>query len=381
MGALPRLRPELAQVDRGLRHIGRGAHARSHGMAIRVLLLVGSAQLVPAWAADGVSLSMSRQLTSWQAAAVTTPAADPSPRVGSTPAKAPTPAVPGGSAPARPGAVPFVGASSKASSGRLGGPAGARTLGCLIEPHRVVEVGAPVVGVLEHVHVERGDVVRAGQPLATLRADVERAAVAAAATRAEIDAEVRAALAAGALADQKLKRTQQLVAQEFMSPQALEQARAEADVASEKVQQARSQQAVWRRERDVAAAQLGLRTVRSPLDGIVTERYAQPGERVEERPLLRVAVIDPLRVELMLPTEHYRRVSLGQVIVVHPELPGAEPVGAEVVRIDPVLDPASNTFRVRLRLSNAGGKLPAGLRCWAEVAGDGKPPLSVQAAR
>ena len=52
-------------------------------------------------------------------------------------------------------------------------------------------------------------------------------------------------------------------------------------------------------------AQLALRTVRSPLSGVVVERYVNLGERVEERPLMRVAVIDPLRVELMVPTAMY----------------------------------------------------------------------------
>ena len=62
----------------------------------------------------------------------------------------------------------------------LSGGAGAQSfqpLGCLIEPHRVVELGSPVIGVIESMEVERGDRVRKGQVIATLRADVERAAV------------------------------------------------------------------------------------------------------------------------------------------------------------------------------------------------------------
>ena len=46
----------------------------------------------------------------------------------------------------------------------------AQPLGCLIEPHRVADVGSPVIGVIEQLHAERGDRVTAGQPLATLRA-------------------------------------------------------------------------------------------------------------------------------------------------------------------------------------------------------------------
>src|SRR6185295_3697177 len=81
-----------------------------------------------------------------------------------------------------------------------------RPLGCLIEPDRVAEVGSQVVGLVERIHVERGDVVGAGQPLINLRADVERANAAAAETRARIDADVLAARASLELADQKVKR-------------------------------------------------------------------------------------------------------------------------------------------------------------------------------
>ena len=35
--------------------------------------------------------------------------------------------------------------------------------------------------------------------------------------------------------------------------------------------------------------------------------------------------------------------------------------------VDKVLDSASNTFRVRLSLANAGNKLPAGLRCKVDL--------------
>jgi hypothetical protein len=53
----------------------------------------------------------------------------------------------------------------------------AQPLGCLIEPHRVVELGSPVVGVLESGSRSTGAAsVRKGQVLASLRAEVERAA-------------------------------------------------------------------------------------------------------------------------------------------------------------------------------------------------------------
>lgn len=243
----------------------------------------------------------------------------------------------------------------------------AQSSGCLIEPHRVADVGAQVVGVVGRYTVRRGDAVVAGQPLAELQADVERANARVARTRARVDAEVRVADANLTLARQKLDRAQALVAQQFISDQALEQARVEVDVATQRVAQARGQQQIWLDEKNVAEAQLGLRTVRSPIRGLVADIYLQPGERVEERPLLRVAEIDPLRVELMVPIAHWGTVKQGDVINVRPELPGAAPTAATVTHVDKLTDAASNTFRVQLTLPNRDLRLPAGLRCKADL--------------
>lgn len=224
-----------------------------------------------------------------------------------------------------------------------------------------------MVGLVERLNVERGDAVAAGQPLLTLRADVERANASAAGTRSRVDADVLAAKAAFELAQQKVRRAEALVAQNFVSDQAVEQARGEAEMARQKLSQVRGQQRVWVEEHRVAEAQLALRTVRSPFAGVVVERYANPGERVEERPLMRVAVIDPLRVELMVPTAQYGSLTAGDRVTIRPELPGAEAVVATVRHVDRVLDAASNTFRVRLTLPNPQLRLPAGLRCKADL--------------
>lgn len=253
-------------------------------------------------------------------------------------------------------------------------PATAKAMGCLIEPDRVADLGSQVIGVVEKLQVERGDTVKQGQLLLTLRSDVERASVHAADTRARVDADVLAAQASLELAQQKLRRAQALVAQNFVSDQALEQARGEAEVARQKLAQVRSQQRIWVEESRVAQAQLSLRAVRSPFAGIVVERFVNPGERVEDRPLLRLAVIDPLRVELMVPTAQYGTLSPGDQVMVRPELPNAPAVAATVQHVDRVLDAASNSFRVRLSLPNPEQRLPAGLRCKVDLPASAAAP-------
>lgn len=256
-----------------------------------------------------------------------------------------------------------------ATSAASAAPPAARPFGCLIEPDRIAEVGSQVIGVVDRLHVERGDFVSAGQTLLSLRADVERANAGVAEVRARVDADVLAAQASLELAVQKVTRAESLVKENFISDQALEQARAEHKLAQQKLAQAQAQQQIWIQERRVAEAQLSLRNVRSPLNGVVVERYVNVGERVEDRPVLRVAVIDPLRVELMVPTALYGKLAVGDELTVRPELPGAAPVEAKIRHIDRVMDAASNTFRVRLTLPNPKRQLPAGLRCKADLPG------------
>ncbi|MES2089531.1 MAG: efflux RND transporter periplasmic adaptor subunit [Pseudomonadota bacterium] len=242
----------------------------------------------------------------------------------------------------------------------------AESLGCLIEPDRVADVGSQAVGVLEQIKVERGDVVIAGQVLARLSAQVERASLNVAQTKSTADAEYKQAVAASVLAQRKLERTRDLLKKDFVSDQALDQAEAEAQVAEQRVAQARESQRVAVREFHLSSAQLEQRDVRSPFAGIVMERYRTEGERVEREPLVRVARVDPLRVEAIVPAAQFGSIQAGQMALVKTDLPNFAGLNAQVTLVDRVIDPASNTFRVRMMLPNPERRIPAGLRCRVE---------------
>jgi RND family efflux transporter MFP subunit len=243
----------------------------------------------------------------------------------------------------------------------------AQPLACLIEPQRVAEIGSPVIGVVETLLVERGDRVTKGQVIAVLRADVERAAVGVAQSRADAEAEEQAASAAAAHARQRLTRARDLHSQNFISDNALDQAKVESDLADRKLAQMREQRRISVRERELASTQLAQRTIRSPFDGVIVERYVSPGERVETKPLLRVAQIDPLKVLVVVPAALYGRVSVGAGVAVTPQLPNTAPLRARVTLVDTLIDAPSNTFRIQLELPNPERNVPAGLRCAADL--------------
>jgi RND family efflux transporter MFP subunit len=245
-------------------------------------------------------------------------------------------------------------------------PARAQSLGCLIVPSKVIELGSPSAGIIQNVLVDRGATVKTGQVLATLQGDVEQANVNLASTRASADADLQAALRAHEFAQRKLERTQDLFRKEFVSAQAVDQALAEAQAAHGRKAQALEQAQQAKRELAVATAQLATRTLRSPVDGVVVDLYRRSGERVEDRPILKIVTLDPLYVEVVLPATLYARIKPGLPVVVRPALEGVPALTGTVSVADRVIDPASNTFRARIVLPNADSAIPAGLRCQAD---------------
>lgn len=262
-------------------------------------------------------------------------------------------------------------------------------LGCLIEPDRVADVGSQSTGVIEKLTVERGDVVAAGQVVARLSAQVERASLSVAEVKAKAEAESLQAQAAHELAQRKLERMRDLVRRDFVSDQALDQAEAEARVAEQRVAQAREAQRVAQREFHLSNAQLSQREVRSPFAGLVVERFRTEGERIEREPVVRVARIDPLRIEAIVPAVQFGRIASGQAATVKTDLPDYPLLTAKVTLVDRVIDPASNSFRVRLILPNPGNRVPSGVRCriafnaseGAASTGQGTAPVGVAPAQ
>jgi cobalt-zinc-cadmium efflux system membrane fusion protein len=257
------------------------------------------------------------------------------------------------------------------AGGLLAVAAQAAPLACLIEPSQVVDIGSPVVGVIATVAVERGDTVRRGEVVATLRREVERANLSAASNRSEVQAELRAARAAAELARSKLVRAEDLRRQNFISEVAVEQARSEAEVAYRRVDAVREQQRAAASDTETARSQFALRELAATIDGVVVDRFLHPGERVDDKPILRIARLDPLRVELVLPLSDLGRLKAGDTVQIKPDYPGAVRKAATVERVDKIVDAASRTFRARLTLPNPDASVLAGVRCqpdWAAAA-------------
>ena len=270
-------------------------------------------------------------------------------------------------------APPLAAASAPDAAAPAPGLDSARPNDCLIEPSRVVRVNSGVEGVIEAIHVDRGDNVAKGQIVARLRADVDQASAAAAQARAANAHSVRAAEARATYLASVSRRSDEI--RTHLARDKVEEAKANADAAAEERRAAAQDQRVAQLEYVRTQRILTEKTVRSPVNGVVVERAMSPGEYrgPSTSHILTIAQINPLNVEVFAPIAQLGTVHVGDMVTIFPEEPVGGSYQARVTVIDRVFDAASGTFGMRLELPNPGNSLPAGLRCRLEIGGKAAP--------
>ncbi len=235
---------------------------------------------------------------------------------------------------------------------------------CVIDPSEVLKLGSPITGILDQVLVKRGEIVTRGQPVAVLESSVEAATVRLNRFRAESTARIDAQGERLTLAKARLDRNTQLFERKIVSQDKYEELRAEARVAEQDLLREKQDRQLSQLELDRSQALLDQRTIRSTIDGIVSEKKLSAGEFVnQEGYIVMLARLDPLNVEVFLPVAYFDRVQVGMVATVTPAPPITNTYTATITVVDRVFDPASGTFGVRLALPNPGNRLPGGQRC------------------
>ncbi len=214
-------------------------------------------------------------------------------------------------------------------------------------------LAAPVSGLVTAIQADTGAQVRQGQWLVRLRS-----------TQAQ--ALRRDALQAGSqheLAERSLKRDEQLMSEGLIAQSRLDQSRTQARVARLTAQQ--QQQAVGQALGSAQVSPNGEITLVAPMSGQVAELMVSVGQRVEEAaPLLKLANLQELSVELQVPVQQAHGLQAGQTVQVllagSSAAPGSGELLATVVSIAPLLDERTQsvTVRARLRQPASGGLRP-----------------------
>ena len=233
----------------------------------------------------------------------------------------------------------------------------------VIEPHLVVKIGSPVPGVLEKVSVDRGELVEKNQIIATLQSGVERASMELARARTEMNSTIRAREAQLEFNLRKQKRFEELEKMSVIPFEEMDEARTNSRISLLELEEAKENKRLAELELKRTKEVVKRMTIYSPIKGVVMHRFLTAGEYVENQPIVQLAQIDPLNVEVFAQVELLDSIKTGMVAEVRPMISGSRVYRARVTIVDYVVDAASSTFGVRLELPNPGYKLSAGLKC------------------
>ena len=253
-------------------------------------------------------------------------------------------------------------------------------------PHRV-DVGVQITGTVQRVPVAEGQTVAAGAVLIELEATELRAAL----SQAELAVqqaqarlrqlrEVQAPVAEQALgqaeanhgaASRALSRSRDLFAQGFVGQAAVDEAQRAEQVAAAQLRSARQQLAAARPEGsdsalalaaleqaragvEAARARLRYATVAAPVAGTLIGRNVEPGDVVQPGKVLMVlspqSAAGDTQLVVQIDEKNLRLLRLGQAALASAEAYAQQRFAAELVYINPSVDPQRGAVEVKLRV-------------------------------
>jgi len=204
---------------------------------------------------------------------------------------------------------------------------------------RTAMVKARVAGELVMLEVREGDAVKMGQIVARVDnteylARQRQAQQQAEAARAQVD-----------VAQRQFDNNNALVNQGFISKTALDTSMANLNGAKASYQAALS-------ALDVSTKALDDSVLKAPLNGFVSQRFVQPGERVApEARIIEIVDLSQLELEATLTSAEAMNVKVGQIAKLNVEGTSQE-VSARVLRINPSAQTGSRSVLVYLGLQS-----------------------------
>lgn len=206
-----------------------------------------------------------------------------------------------------------------------------------------------VAGELRALPVREGESVRNGQVVARfdeveLRARVAEKRANLEATRAQLD-----------LARKTWSMNSDLLAKGFISQNA-------ADNVANTVLVGEATLASAQAQLDLVQRALADAVVRAPMDGVVAERFAQPGEKLPvDSKLLSIVDVTRMELEAEVPSSDIAFVKPGQPVEFSIEGIAGKPFQGRIERINPSADERSRTVKVYVVLPNPGRELRGGM--------------------
>lgn len=231
----------------------------------------------------------------------------------------------------------------------------------IVQPVRQVTLNAPLEGVLAELRVNEGDSIAAGAPLLTMDDGVQKAMVQTGRLAADRQSDVEHARLVLAEAQIMLERIEAAFAASAAN---------EWEVRKQRLQRDQAQAQLQSKLDDIDAAKARLRleeerlaryTLTAPFAARVVTVQTERGATLTQRdPILTLADLSELEAVVHVAAPLYGRLTLGQAIELQADPPVTARLQARVKTLDPIIDPASQTFRCVLSIPNPEGRLPAG---------------------
>ncbi|MBT8135857.1 MAG: efflux RND transporter periplasmic adaptor subunit [Gammaproteobacteria bacterium] len=204
-----------------------------------------------------------------------------------------------------------------------------------LEVDAEADVSAKVAGEIVELLVEEGDQVESGQVLARL--DGER-----------LRLEVARQLANVRRLEQDYRRNIELNSKGLVSAGAFEGMKYELE----------SLRAALR----LARLELGYTEIKAPFSGVIAERYVKRGNTITvNQPLFKITDLDPLLAYLHVPEKEFNKIKAGQQAAVQIDARPDQLYPARIIRISPVVDAGTGTFKVTVEIDSGDGELKPGM--------------------
>lgn len=245
-------------------------------------------------------------------------------------------------------------------------------------PNQQVALHSRVQGYLEAINVDRGSFVKKGdvlvkisvpeleRELAKEKADIETFAPSLARDKARVDWTE----AIWKRLDETSKKTPDLVTRDI-----LDDARGKYEVAKADLELTKSKEPGMKAAIEKTQTMIDFATIKAPFDGVVTERWADPGELVQPATtkILHLMELDPVRVRIWIPGSDVPSVGeSARAKLTFDELPG-KTFEAAVARVFWALNRNTKTMAAELDLKNADRTVRPGMFARVRIDLDSRP--------
>jgi len=204
-----------------------------------------------------------------------------------------------------------------------------------LETEEEALIVAKVGGEVTELLVEEGDRVKAGDVLARLDGD-------------RLRLEMQRALANLKKLEQEYDRNVELHEKGLVSAGAFEGIKYELDA--------------LKAAYNLARLEYSYTDIRAPIDGVITERFIKVGNTISANDqAFQITDMDPLLSYLFVPEKEFRRLKPGQPARMTVDATPGEEFQASILRISPVVDPETGTFKVTLAVVDPSGRLKPGM--------------------